>query len=139
MKNKIFVCFIIAALFVFQGASPWEGAAATAPEGELPGSGRYIATNSFPRNTVVDIINIENNRSTRVIVANTLESPGLLAIVSREAAELIGMKAGSVSRIRMTQPSDPVAYLRFTEGLASGVIDFDSGDVITEERYKEEA
>jgi hypothetical protein len=137
MRKKIIIC-VIAALCLFVGASPWEGAAATAPEGELPGNGRYIATNSFPRNTVVDIVNIETNKSTRVIVANNLDSPGLLAIVSREAAELIGMRPGSVSRIRMTQPSDPVAYVRFTEGLSSGLTDYDSGDVITEEKYNEE-
>jgi hypothetical protein len=137
MRKKIVAC-VIAALCLFVSASPWEGAAATAPEGELPGNGRYIATNSFPRNTVVDIVNIETNKSTRVIVARGLDSPGLLAIVSREAAELIGMRPGSVSRIRMTQPSDPVAYVRFTEGLSSGIPDYDSGDVITEERYNEE-
>ena len=137
MRKKIVVC-VIAAICLFVSASPWEGAAAVAPEGELPGNGRYIATNSFPRNTVVDIVNIETNKSTRVIVARSLDSPGLLAIISREAAELIGMRPGSVSRIRMTQPSDPVAYVRFTEGLASGIPDYDSGDVITEERYAEE-
>jgi hypothetical protein len=137
MRKKI-VIGVIAALCLFVSASPWEGAAAVAPEGELPGNGRYIATNSFPRNTVVDIVNIETNKSTRAIVARGLDSPGLLAIVSREAAEIIGMRPGSVSRIRMTQPSDPVAYVRFTEGLSSGIPDYDSGDVITEERYIEE-
>ena len=132
MRKKSVVC-VIAALCLFVSASPWEGAAATAPEGELPGNGRYIATNSFPKNTIVDIVNIETNKGTRVIVANGLDSPGLLAIVSREAAELIGMRPGSVSRIRMTQPSDPVAYVRFTEGLTTGIPDYDSGSVVTEE------
>ena len=136
MRKKI-IFYGLLALFLFTGSSPWEGAAVTAPEGELPGSGHFIATNSFPRNTVVDIVNIETNRSTRVIVANTLNSPGLLAIVSREAAELIGMRPGSVSRIRMTQPSDPIAYIRFTEGMAAGIPGFDSGNVITEENYRE--
>jgi len=132
MRKKLVVC-VIASICLFVSASPWEGAAATAPEGELPGNGRYVATNSFPRNTVVDILNIETNKSTRVIVANGLDSPGLLAIVSREAAELIGMRQGSVSRIRMTQPSDPVAYVRFMEGLTSGITDYDSGNVAKEE------
>ena len=136
-EAQVIVC-IIAALLVFSGASPWEGAAATAPEGELPGNGRYVATNSFPRNTVVDITNIETNKTTRVIVAGSLDTPGLLAVVSREAAEIIGMRAGSISRIKMVQPSDPIAYLRFTEGLASNIPDYDSGDVKTEENYLED-
>jgi len=132
MKLKILIC-VIAALFAFSGSSPWEGAAAVAPAGELPAAGRYVATNSFPANTIVDITNIENNRSTRAIVAGSLNSPGLLAIVSREAAELIGMRPGSVSRIRMVQPSDPIAYMRFTEGVNADIPGFDSGSVITEQ------
>jgi len=134
MRKKLFL-YVITALCLFVSASPWEGAAVTAPEGELPANGRYIATNSFPRNTVVDILNIETNKSTRVIVAGNIDSPGLLAIISREAAGLIGMRPGSVSRIRMTQPSDPVAYARFAEGLSSGISDYDSGNVITEDSY----
>ena len=124
MRTRIVIC-IIAAFILFQSSSPWEGAAAVAPEGELPASGRFIATNLFPRNTVVDITNIANNRSVRVIVANRLESPGLVALVSREAAEMIGMRPGSTSRIRMVQPSDPIAYLRFLENAATGIVGFD--------------
>jgi len=129
---------VFAAVILLQGSSPWEGAAATAPEGVLPATGFYVATNSFPKNTVVDITNIETGRSTRVIVAGGLNSPGLLAVVSREAAELIGMRSGSISRIKMVQPSDPIAYLRFTESMATGFPDYDSGNVITEENLLEE-
>lgn len=125
--------FVITTLILFNSSSPWEGAAAVAPEGELPANGFFVATNSFPRNTVVDITNIENGRSTRVIVANTINSPGLLAVVSREAAELIGMRPGSISRIRMISPSDPIAFQRFIEGLASDMPQFDSGNVIRTE------
>jgi hypothetical protein len=134
MKKRLIFAFIIAAsIFMFLGASPWEGSAAIAPNGELPITGYYIATNAFPRNTVVDITNIETGRSTRVIVSNVLTSPGLLAIVSREAGELIGMRAGSLSRIRIIQPSDPMAYMRFTQNMKEGTPDFDSGNVITED------
>jgi len=132
MKTKV-VLLIIAVLIFFPGASPWEGAAAVAPSGELPASGFFIATNSFPRNTVVDVTNIESGKSTRAIVANTLNSPGLLAIVSREAAELIEMRPGSVSRVRIVQPSDPIAYLRFTESNIRETPIYDSGNVINEE------
>jgi hypothetical protein len=122
MKRSIIFLFIITGIILLlTGSSTWEGAAAIAPSGELPETGFFVATNSFPRNTVVDITNIENGRTTRAIVANTLNNSGLLAIVSREAAEIIGMRAGSVSRIRMVQPSDPMAYQQFTERLASGI------------------
>jgi len=137
MKKLFYVCVILA-FFTLQGSSPWEGAAAVAPAGELPETGFFVATNSFPRNTVVDITNIESGKSTRAIVSNGINSPGLLAVVSRQAAELIGMKAGSVSRIRMVQPADPIAYMRFTETMASGTPEYDSGNVVTEENFTEE-
>jgi len=133
MKIRL-TLIIIASLLLFQGASPWEGSAAVAPNGELPITGFYIATNAYPKNTVVDITNIESGKKTRVIVSNTLTSPGLLAVVSREAAELIGMRAGSISRIRMIQPSDPMAYMRFTESMAKGTPEYDSGNVIDEDK-----
>jgi hypothetical protein len=133
MKKRLTLT-VIASLIMFSGASPWEGSAAVAPNGELPSTGFYIATNAFPRNTVVDITNIENGKQTRVIVSNSLTSPGLLAVVSREAAEFIGMRAGSVSRIRMIQPADPMAYMRFTEKMAAETPEYDSGNVINEEK-----
>jgi cell division protein FtsN len=125
MKIRITAC-IIAALLVLTNASVWEGAASIAPGGDLPDEGYYAATNSFPRNTVVDITNLETGKSIRVIVASGLDAPGLLAILSREAAGAIGLRPRIIGRIRMTQPSDPVAFSRFTEGLASsGDPDYD--------------
>jgi cell division septation protein DedD len=131
MKNRIMAC-ITASLLVFTGASVWEGAASIAPQGELPEEGFYAATNSFPRNTVVDITNLETGQSIRVIVAAGLETPGLLAVLSRDAAGMIGIRSRSIGRIRMTQPSDPVAFSRFTEGLASsGDPDYDPRALIS--------
>jgi len=136
--KKWTLIYITAAFLAFTGASPWEGAAAVAPEGELPATGHFVATNSFPKNTVVDITNLETGKSTRAIVANSLDSPGMLAIISSDAAELIGMRLGSVSRIRMVQPSEPIAYSRFMEGMAADTPGYDSGHVITEELYRED-
>jgi hypothetical protein len=115
-----------AAGLAFTSASVWEGAAAAAPRGALPDEGYYAATNSFPRNTVVDITNLETGKSIRVIVSSGLDTPGLLATLSEEAAGSIGLQPRSIGRIRMTQPSDPIAFSRFTEGLAgSGDPDYD--------------
>jgi len=140
MKTEVFKIslIILAALFLFSGASPWEGTASIAPEGELPASGFFIATNSYPRNTLVDITNLDTNKTTRVIVADGLNSQGLLAIVSREAAQLIGMKSGAISRIKLVQPTEPVAYYRFTEGLLSGNPVYDSGNAVRDELYSED-
>jgi hypothetical protein len=103
------------AILVLAGASVWEGSAAVSLGGELPEGAYYVATNSFPRNTVVDVTNLENGRTIRVIVAASLDSPGLLAMLSRNAATAIGVPIRGIGRIRMTQPSDPVAFSRFAE------------------------
>jgi hypothetical protein len=118
MKYGLMACLAAAAL-VLTGASVWEGAAAVSPGGDLPTGGYYVATNSFPRNTVVDITNLENGANIRVIVASGLETPGLLALISPSAAEVIGLRSRSIGRIRMSQPSDPVAFSRFTEGMST--------------------
>ncbi|WP_010255436.1 SPOR domain-containing protein [Treponema primitia] len=113
-KINIGLCVLMAAL-IFIGASVWEGSAAVSTSGEFPEGAYYAATNSFPRNTVVDVTNLENGRTIRVIVAASLDSPGLLAMLSRNAATAIGIQTRGIGRIRMTQPSDPVAYSRFTD------------------------
>jgi hypothetical protein len=116
-KNHIALwvnCAVLAVL-ALTGASVWEGSAAVSLAGELPEGAYYVATNSFPRNTVVDVTNLENGRTIRVIVAAGLDSPGLLAMLSRNAATAIGLQTRGIGRIRMTQPSDPVAFSRFAE------------------------
>jgi hypothetical protein len=114
-KNTIALWASCALLALLIGASVWEGSAAVSVAGELPEGAYYVATNSFPRNTVVDVTNLENGRTIRVIVAAGLDSPGLLAMLSRNAATAIGASIRGIGRIRMTAPSDPVAFSRFTE------------------------
>jgi len=137
MKKRI-VLLAALSLFTVTVLSSWEGAAAVAPEGELPAVGLYVATNSFPKNIVVDVTCLETNKTIRAIVANGLDNPGLLAIISREAAELIGMRRGSVSTVRISQPAEPVAYLRFAEDAASGAPNNYSGEFTAEDIYRED-
>jgi hypothetical protein len=135
------VLALILALVVLSGASVWEGAAALAPRGDLPEDGYYAATNSFPQNTVVDITNLETGKSVRAIVSSGLNTPGLLAILSADTASRIGLSAKTIGRIRMTQPEDPIAFSRFTEGLVvSGDPDYDPEAMIAgDAREKAEA
>jgi hypothetical protein len=115
MKKFNIILFGLIPALIFLSASVWEGSAAVSAAGEFPEGAYYVATDSFPRNTVVDVTNLENGRTIRVIVAAGLDSPGLLAMLSRNAAFAIGIQSRGIGRIRMTQPSDPVAYSRFTE------------------------
>jgi hypothetical protein len=61
-----------------------------------------------------------------------------MAIVSREAANLIGMKSGAITKISIVQPTEPIAYYRFTEGLLSGNPVYDSGNAIRDRMYNED-
>jgi hypothetical protein len=60
------------------------------------------------------VTNLENGRTIRVIVSTGLDSPGLLAMLSRNVATAIGVPVRGIGRIRMIAPSDPVAFSRFT-------------------------
>jgi hypothetical protein len=131
MKKIAFFGFVIFTAFLCVSASVWEGAASVSLNGELPEEGYYVATRSFPRNTIVDVTNLETSQTIRVIVASGLDSPGLLAILSKDAAGAIGLHARSVGRIRMTMPSEPVGFSRFTDELdSSGDPDFDPAAAI---------
>jgi len=123
MKKYLFIVLLLAALVFLPGSSVWEGAAAVSVD--FPESGFYVATNSFPRNTVVDLTNLETGRTVRVIVAAGLDTPGLLALISREAAEAVGLRSRTIGRIRMVAPSDPIAFSRFSENYRSGDPDYD--------------
>jgi hypothetical protein len=61
------------------------------------------------------VTNLENGRTIRVTVAAGLDSPGLLAMLSQNAADAIGIQNRGIGRIRMTQPSDPIVYSHFTD------------------------
>ncbi|MDR0447417.1 MAG: SPOR domain-containing protein [Treponema sp.] len=125
-KSCLAIVLLFAVLFLpvisLWGTSFWEGTAAVSAN---PQPGFYIETNSFPKNTVVEIKNLETEKTIRAIVIAGLDAPGLLAVLSREAAETVGLQSRTVGRIRITSLSDPVAYSRFTEEYRSGDPDFD--------------
>jgi PII-like signaling protein len=106
MKRITLLAAIAASVFMLVSASVWEGAAGIGED--LPENGFYLSTNSFPVNTVVEVVNLENNRSVSLIVASSLGNSGLLAELSKDAADYIGLK--DISRIRMREKDDQVGY-----------------------------
>ena len=134
-KINLFVC-ICAAFVVFVNASVWEGAAAVAAGGELPESGLYMATNSFPVNTVVDVTNLDNGKTVRVTAVKGLESPGLLALLSKEAGSALDLQGQTPGRIRVSQATDPAALSRLAAGRnTSGDPDFDPAALAAQNGY----
>jgi hypothetical protein len=124
MKKILSVFITVAALLILVNASEWEGSAAASVGADFPEAGFFAATGSFPRNTVVDITNLENNKTIRVIITGGLENPGLLAVLSPEAAEAIGLQTRSIGRVRMSMAADSAALSR-SSGSYSGSGDFD--------------
>jgi len=106
MMKTTFLCVVaVLAAVLLVSATVWEGVTDVAFEKDLPRA-YSIATNSFPRNTVVDVTNLENGKMVRVIVISGLETSGLLATLSRNAADALDLRHDSTCRIRMNQSSD---------------------------------
>ena len=108
-------------LFSTAIASAWEGNATVVPSGDLPG-GNSIATNAFPRNSIVYVTNLENDRILRVIVVSGLDTSGLLATVSRSAARALDIRDNSVHRVLLQQPTNLFEFNRLQEMAASSSI-----------------
>jgi len=111
MKKACLFAAITASVFLLVSASVWEGTAVIGDN--FPENGFYLATNSFPVNTIVEVTNLENNRTASLIVSSSLENSGLLALLSKDAADYIGLT--SMGRIRMRERDDQVNYSGFGE------------------------
>ncbi|MDR2900453.1 MAG: SPOR domain-containing protein [Treponema sp.] len=124
---KRFGLFLFMVLFVslLAIAADWEGTGTISSSGLLPDEGYYVATNAFPRNTIVNLTNIENRQMVRVIVASGLDSPGMLAMVSKDAADVIGLTNAVIGRIRLSLPTDFGGAFTYPEEIISSNADPD--------------
>jgi hypothetical protein len=93
----------------------WEGNAGIGQASDFPGSGLYAKSDMFPKNTVVEIKNLETEKSVRAVITGSSGIPGLVAVLSPETASALSIKAGSVCRVRIFIPS-------ITERPADGTI-----------------
>lgn len=107
-KHSIALAAGMIALVVLASASSWEGSAMMGSYGDFPAAGYYAACNSFPRNTSVEVANLENGRSITVIVTKGLESSGIFMMLSVEAAQALGLQSGRVARVRASEPKSAI-------------------------------
>ena len=136
MKKPSLLLCVFASLMVFVNASVWEGAAAVASGNELPAKGLYMATDSFPPNTVVDVTNLENGKKVRLVTSSGLNTPGLLGLLSQDASEAIGLQSRTLGRISISQASDPASASRISDGnVVSGDPDFDPAAFVALNSY----
>ena len=136
MKKTSILALVCFSFALFTSATAWEGPAAISANGELPENGFYIATNSFPVNTVVDVTNMENGLKIRVVVVSGLDSTGLLALLSRDTASIINMQPRSLGRISMSQPAESQSFSPITEPrVLSGDPDYDPALFVARSGY----
>jgi hypothetical protein len=141
--RSVFKLAAIAAIYFFTigiliGASIWEGSARIAPTGVLPATGYYAATNAFPKNTTVIVINLENGKTIQVTVTATLDNSSyssFLILLSKEAADAIALPSSYPGRVRIMEAIDPVTMLPPLENkISNGDPDYDPMAVINSDR-----
>ena len=107
-KKTIFIPIILILMLSAVSVSAesiWEGSAAMGRYGEFPFTGFYGASNSFQQNDFVEVENLENGKRTRLIVVDRLTEPGLLMLVSNEAAQELGIYQNDITRIKVRKLS----------------------------------
>ena len=114
-----FGAVLLALVSVMPAWAIWEGNAGIGNASEFPGSGNFAKSDMFPKNTIVEILNLETNIAIRAVVTGSSGVPGLVAILSPEAAFALNVKTGSVSRVRISVPS-PVAETPASGTLSGG-------------------
>ncbi len=65
--------------------------AATGDEDEFPTEGYYAASNTFSRNSLVELKDPEDGKSIHVIIAKRLNSSGNVIVLSQQAADFFGI------------------------------------------------
>jgi hypothetical protein len=100
-RIALFSVFSLLAIAAFAAAF-WEGTAVASGYGEFPQAGLYGACSSFPRNTLIEVQNLENGKTVQVIVTKGLENPGVFVALSPEAATELGVGMGMVARVRVS-------------------------------------
>ncbi len=103
MKNPKSLAFLLCSLVaVSVFAATWEGTAVIGAAADFPANGLTAACNSFPKDSTIELRNLENGKLIRVTISGGLDNPGVFIVLSPAAAAELGMKPGISSRIRAT-------------------------------------
>ena len=81
----------------------WEGNAAMGSQEEFP-AGLFASSDLFPKYTLIEISNLEQNIKSRAVIIGDTGSDGLLVKVSPDLAKALAIKAGSTVRVRVSIP-----------------------------------
>lgn len=82
----------------------WEGNAAVGSARDFP-EGLFAHSNVFPKNTLIEIINLDQRTQSRAVVIKQTGASGGLLEVSPALAKALAMEAGATVRVRVSAPS----------------------------------
>lgn len=89
----------------------WEGSVAAGRYGDFPPEGYYGTTMLFPRNSIVEVQNLDTGKAVRVIITGELKHPSLLMLVSEKAAEDLGLAGRDPAPVRVSLLVSAIAPL----------------------------
>jgi cell division protein FtsN len=93
-------CFFIQAVAAQQ---VWQGNAAVIRRGGFETSGLFAASNSFPKNTKIEVVNLENGKVVTVTVVKRIDDgSNVFLLLSSEAADKLDMEYNDVIRVKTT-------------------------------------
>ncbi|AIW90442.1 hypothetical protein JO41_11975 [Treponema sp. OMZ 838] len=81
----------------------WEGNAAAGSQEEFP-TGLFASSDLFPKYTLIEITNLEQNITSRAVVINNEGAQGVLVKVSPDLAKILAIKEGRTVRVRVSIP-----------------------------------
>jgi hypothetical protein len=103
MKKLGFFTLFLCLFFMYPLFSEqiWQGNAAVIRRGGFETSGLYAASNSFPKNTKIEVMNLENGKVVTVTVLKRIEDDSnVFLLLSTDAAEKLDMEYNDVIRVK---------------------------------------
>jgi rare lipoprotein A (peptidoglycan hydrolase)/cell division septation protein DedD len=114
MKVRIALfLFCLAAVPGLPAEDLWEGNAAVIRRGVFDVPGLFAASDSFPRNSLILVENIQNGKQVEVTILERINGAGnVFLLLSEQAAEQIGLSSDEVlpvrARIKMSPAGDVI-------------------------------
>ncbi len=110
---------VFALLFIIasglSGEELWKGNAAVIRGGSLDHAGLYAVSNSFSRYSRIIVKNLKNGKEAAITVVGRIpETSNMFILLSRGAAELLGMPENDIIRVTVKLSSEPGTV---TEGM----------------------
>ena len=81
----------------------WEGNAAAGSSEDFP-SGLFASSDLFPKYTLIEITNLENNIISRAVIIKSEGAQGLLVQLSPDLAKALAIQEGNTVRVRVSIP-----------------------------------